>query len=67
MSRTNQYYHNRADELYILRELTEDLEGAGLIPPAWIKRLERSRSLRPTAKRGRPKVQAHKSNHAIEE
>ena len=59
-ARTMKYYHAKIEELEVLRDLTQDLEDAGLIPPAWAKRLEKSRSLRP-GKRGRPKTQAKKT------
>lgn len=60
MERTAKYYHMKVEELEVLRDLTQDLEDAGLIPPAWVKKLERARSLRP-GKRGRPKRKVQKT------
>ncbi len=62
MARTTKYYHMMRQENELMRSLLDDISDAGLIPPAWAKRLEKARSLKPSGKQGRPKMQARK-NH----
>lgn len=60
-TRTTTYYHNMREELAISRKLLDDIEAAGVMLPSWIRKLRKTRRLKPQGKLGRPKIQARKS------